>query len=217
MFRTLGALLLLAFAPILCSAQPPTGMDPDKILDVVGTNRSETIHITKELIGGRRRMWVIQVTITDDIGRTTNDTIYPWEFMDKELLRIDAKDGHDVIEVDLDMDCWIYCGKGDDYVLGGSGDDLIHGEEGGDILFGGPGSDILDGGESWVFNANWLDGEEGLDQFHFHYYDTVEDLTYGDDNIHLFGSYSVWFAPLPPPDSVNKVTGQYSLSEFPVP
>ena len=206
-------LFLMLFAPALSFGQPPTSASPNQILDIAGTDRPETILVAMNRIGGARGLWVINVDIVDDLGRHSTRVIYPLEYWNKTVIRIEAGDGDDIIEVDLDMDCWIYGGKGHDEIYSGSGDDLIHGGDGDDILYGGPGSDYLIGGKSFIF-GDWLDGEEGLDKFTFGFWDTVEDHLYDDDTIDLLGSYAMWFAPLPPADSYNKVTGEYTISEY---
>ena len=210
-------LFLMLFAPALSFGQPPTSVHSSRILDIEGTDRSETILVNMIRVGGSRRgFMVITVEIVDDLGRITSQTINPWNYYEKDIIRIDAKDGNDTIEVNVDFDCWIYGGKGNDVIHGGPGDDLICGESGYDELYGGPGNDVLNGGVGYTVLGNWLNGEEGLDKFVFSYWDTVEDPVFDDDTINLFGSYSLWIygLGLPEEDFFNKATGQFILSEL---
>ena len=219
MIRYLAGLFFLCSCPAAFTfGQPPTSVSPDRILDIEGTDRSETILVDMIRIGGDRRgFMVIKVEIVDDLGRESSQIFYPWHYDQKDVIRIDAKDGNDTVVVNVEFDCWIYGGKGNDVLHGGPGDDLIRGESGHDQLFGGPGSDILNGGVGFTGLGNWLDGQGGLDQFVFNYWDTIEDPVHDDDDINLFGNYSLWMygLGLPKEDHYIKATGQFVLSELP--
>jgi membrane-associated phospholipid phosphatase len=92
---------------------------------------------------------------------------------------VDARGADDLILISpqVDTDCEIYGGAGNDLIAGGSGDDRIFGEDGNDILVGHSGNDRLDGGagDDFLFGGlgndvligglgdDWLFGGPGLD------------------------------------------------------
>lgn len=206
----LSVLLTLVLSPAFAPAQDASLRFGR--LTVHGTDRSETIQVYVKRMSPRSFVNILEVKITDDIGRTFTDEFNLFYVRSIEVF---GMDGDDDIICNCNVDSILRGGKGNDNIYGGSGNDMLDGGEGADYLRGGPGSDELHAGPgaNYLVN-NILKGEEGLDEFFYNYHDYVEDMTYGDDGVYLDGSPS-----LPPPFTLEYPdiilgNGTMFLSEF---
>ena len=129
------------------SEQVAVSFDDGGILNVVGTQEDDSIHVREN-----RHGQVIVESDGDEIFRTQRSD-------DVQQLRIDGHDGDDHIRNDTSLPSIITGGDGRDRLIGGSGDDVLLGQKGRDRLNGRRGDDILIGGKG----EDKLNGGPGRD------------------------------------------------------
>ena len=122
---------------------------------------------------------------------TTQDS-FPTHLVDKIVVK--GMDGDDYIENKANIPSDLMGGEGNDVLHGGSNVDWLWGGNGNNDLYGHQGSDVLiSNGQK----GNWMAGDEGTDTFFYYSGDSIDDQTFADDNVDLFGmGWSLW------PDSV---------------
>jgi hypothetical protein len=187
MKRTLLALVFGACLAQTASAQSIT-LSKTGTLSVVGGFRDETIVIYAKTTyrRGRRPAERIYAKI-QAFGSTVQDD-FPSHLVDRIV--VDGMDGHDYIDNQTDIQSDLNGGEGNDEIHGGSNNDWIRGGNGNNELYGNEGRDtLISNGQK----GNWMSGGAGLDKFFYYGGDSIDDQTFADDNVDLFGmGFLLW-------------------------
>lgn len=150
---------------------PATATFSNGILNVYGTNASETIKVTQDAsrinVDGAGYVTASSVRSIVVNGYMGND------FIDMRTVRLGAAiyggDGNDIIVATQAAD-QVFSGNGNDRIWGMDGNDKLYGEAGNDILYGNNGYDYLYGndGNDFLDDGNrtgqdYADGGNGMD------------------------------------------------------
>jgi Ca2+-binding RTX toxin-like protein len=112
----------------------------------------------------RDRIIITQGGSADKIKLTLNGEVFRFTVSDVKLIRIQAGQGDDIIDIDngkrhLRSPTLVYGSGGDDTITTGRGRDRIYGGGGDDVIRAGDGRDIVYG----EGGADSIDGQEGSD------------------------------------------------------